>query len=103
MSVYYPIGTIVKVTLDEDMLFMISGYLATQNKGKAFDYMAVPFPLGLMRSNHYIIFNKECITEVVHVGYCDNECKSILDDFDKFVENIKDAVREIVENNNLLN
>lgn len=49
MSVYHPIGTIVKLTIDEDMLFVISGYLTRQADGKTFDYFAVPFPFSTLR------------------------------------------------------
>ena len=94
MSMYHPIGTIVKLTIDKDMLFMISGYLTRQGDGKTHDYFAVPFPFGLMKDNQYISFNRDCITEVVHTGYCDDECQNILDGFDQFVENLKKAASE---------
>lgn len=91
MSEYYPIGTIVKLTIDEDMLFMISGYLTRQGDGRTYDYFAVPFPLGLMKDNQYISFNHDRITEVVHSGYCDDECKKLLNSLDQLVENLKNA------------
>ena len=89
MNLYYPIGTIVKLTLDKDMLFMISGYMTRQGDGAVYDYFAVPFPLGLIKEDQYISFNRKCITEVVHLGYCDDECQTVLNGFDKFVDNLK--------------
>lgn len=97
MSSYHPIGTIVKLSIDEDMLFMISGYLVKQGDNKTHDYFAVPFPLGLIKENQYIIFNHECITDVVHVGYCDEECKNVLAGFDEFVSNLKNVASSIRE------
>lgn len=94
MSLYYPIGTMVKLSIDKEMLFMISGYLPKQGDGKTGDYLAVPFPLGLIKENQYIIFDRHCITEVVHLGYCDDECQSILDGFDEFVDNMKRSYHE---------
>lgn len=94
MSMYHPIGTIVRLSIDEDMLFMISGYLTKQGDGKTHDYFAVPFPFGLMKDNQYISFNRDCITEVVYNGYCDDECQNVLDGFDQFVENLKKAASE---------
>ena len=88
MNIYYPIGTIVKLTLDEEMLFMISGYMVRQADEKTHDYMAVPFPFGLVKSDQYVIFNRKCIVEVVHKGYCDEECQQVLDGLDQFVENL---------------
>ena len=89
MSTYYPVGTIVKLTIDSDMLFMISGYLVRQGDGKIFDYFAVPFPLGLTKENQYISFNRDCITEVIQKGYCDDVCEEVLRGFDQLVENIR--------------
>ena len=94
MSKYYPIGTMVKLTIDEDMLFMIAGYLPTQDGGKAYDYFAVPYPMGLMKENRYISFNSDRITEVVHVGYCNDECQKILNGFDESFENIKKLIND---------
>lgn len=94
MSIYYPVGTIVKLTIDSDMLFMISGYLTRQGDGKIFDYFAVPFPMGLAKDNQYISFNRNCITQVVHMGYCDEQCSKVLEGFDQFVENIKKSTSD---------
>lgn len=94
MNLYYPVGTIVRLSIDKDMLFMIAGYLTKQGEGTAHDYFAVPFPLGLMKENQYISFNRECVTEVVHVGFCDDECQRVLDGLDEFVANLKKAISE---------
>lgn len=94
MNTYYPIGTIVRLSIDEDMLFMIAGYLTRQGEGKIYDYFAVPFPFGLMKENQYLSFNHDRITEVVHVGYCDEECQMALDAFDELTANIHKVMRE---------
>lgn len=89
MGTYYPIGTIVKLTLDKDMLFMIAGYLTRQGDGQTHDYFAVPFPFGLMKENQYLSFNSDCITEVVHTGYADDECQEVLAGFDQLHDNLR--------------
>jgi len=94
MSLYYPIGTIVRLSLDKDLLFMISGYLTRQGDGKVYDYFAVPFPLGLTKANQYLSFNRECITDVVHIGYCDDECQQVLEGFDQLADNIRKYVSD---------
>lgn len=94
MSIYHPIGTVVKLTLDKDMLFMIAGYLTRQGDGRVFDYFAVPFPLGLIKENQYVSFNRDCITEVVHVGYRSEACDKLLDGFDQIAVNLKKAAAE---------
>lgn len=97
MSIYYPVGTIVKLTLDKDMLFMIAGYLTRQGDGDIHDYFAVPFPLGLSKANQYVSFNRNCITEVVHMGYCDEDCQNVLDGFDDLMKNIRKALANDTE------
>lgn len=94
MSMYYPIGTIVRLTIDKEMLFMISGYLTRQSGYPIYDYFAVPFPLGLVKENQYILFDQQNIIEVVHEGYCDEECQSVLDGFEELVTNLKNAMPE---------
>lgn len=89
MSTYYPVGTIVKLTISDDVLFMIAGYLTRQGDREIFDYFAVPFPMGLTKENQYISFNRSCITEVVHLGFCDEQCDDVLKGFDQMVENIR--------------
>ena len=94
MSTYHPIGTVVRLTIDPDMLFAIAGYLPRRDGGKMFDYFAVPFPFGLAKSNQYILFNADRITEVVHMGYCDEEGQALLDGFDQLFVNLKKAASE---------
>lgn len=94
MSSYYPIGTIVRLTIDDKRLFMIAGYFPKQGNEKTRDYFGVPFPFGLTKENQYILFDSKCITEVVHTGYCDEECQSVLDGFEEFVENINKLASE---------
>lgn len=89
MNQYCPIGTIVRLSIDKSALFMIAGYMITQGDGRCYDYFAVPFPLGLVKDNQYISFNRNCIVEVVHNGYCDEECQTVLNGLDRFVENMK--------------
>ena len=94
MSTYYPVGTIVKLTLDEDALFMIAGYLTKYGDGPTRDYFAVPFPFGLMKLDQALAFNHSRITEVVHEGYRDDECETLLGALDQMSEKIRKFVAE---------
>lgn len=102
MSTYYPIGSIVRLYMDENKLFMITGYFPKHEDNEGvFDYFAVPFPYGMTDDSKYICFNREGITEVVHTGYCDEECKEVLEGFDQLVVNFKefiDKAKEAQEN-----
>lgn len=94
MSLYHPIGTIVKLDLDESLQFMIAGYLPKREDSSVFDYFAVPFPFGLVDETKYICFNRESITEVVHEGFCDEQCEEVLTGFDEFAANLKKVISD---------
>lgn len=95
MSLYHPIGTIVKLGLDESLQFMIAGYLPKRADSSVFDYFAVPFPFGLVDETNYICFNRESITEVVFEGFSDEQCKEVLNGFDELASNLKKSVSEL--------
>ncbi len=97
MSKYYPIGTIVKLNLSKENLFMISGYFPKREDTRVYDYFAVPFPLGLSDETSYICFDSSSITEVVYEGYCDEQCKKTLNGFDEMLANIKQALNKKTE------
>ncbi len=94
MSKYYPVGTIVKLNLSEDNLFMISGYFPKREDSLVYDYFAVPYPLGLIDETSYICFNSSSITEVVYEGYCDEQREKTLNGFDEMLSNIKQAIKK---------
>ena len=98
MSTYYPIGSIVRLYMDENKLFMIAGYFPKhEDNNGVFDYFAVPFPYGMTDANKYICFNREGITELVHTGYCDAEGQEVLEGFDQIVTNFKELIDKTQE------
>lgn len=94
MSAYYPIGTVVKTRIENTGCFMIAGYLPKRNEDELFDYFAVPFPMGLIDETSYICFNNDIITEVVHMGYCDNEGSELLGELDSLVKDIISSIKQ---------
>lgn len=94
MSVYHPVGTIVKLDIDESLQFMIAGYLPKREGSSVFDYFAVPFPFGLVDETKYICFNRDSITEVVFEGFRDEQCEEILAGFDELASNLRKSVSE---------
>ena len=97
MSTYYPIGSIVKLYMDENKLFMIAGYLPKHEDSGVFDYFAVPFPYGMTDDSKYICFNRQAITQLVHTGYCDAECQEVLEGFDQIVANFRELMEKTQE------
>ena len=66
---YLPIGTIVSVRFNTNK-FMIIGYCTLEgNTKKMYDYSAVVYPFGLENFDNIIMFNKDIIKKVYHMGY----------------------------------
>lgn len=84
MSRYYPIGTVVKLELYDVLHFMIAGYLPKTGDGRVYDYFGVLFPFGILDEAKCICFNHNSITEMVHEGFCSEECSAVLDGFEEF-------------------
>lgn len=97
MNEYYPIGTVVKLRLDDSLLIMIAGYLPKQKDSRPFDYFGVPFPFGMLDESKYICFDRNAIVEVVHKGYCDAECKKVLEGLSKFTDNLQTTAMRLVQ------
>lgn len=74
-----PIGTVVKIKEVEQRL-MIFGILQKGETvpGRVFDYIAVPYPMGLQDMRLNIGFDHEDIEEIVFRGYEDDERKAFL-------------------------
>lgn len=69
----FPIGTIVEV---EGLAprFMIIGHLQKQaDTEKVWDYAAVPFPVGLLDPDKFLLFNHEKIILLHFIGLQDRE------------------------------
>lgn len=74
-----PIGTVVKVK-DVERRLMIFGILqkGTAVPGRTFDYVAVPYPEGLLDNRLNIGFDHKDIEEIVFKGYEDRERTAFL-------------------------
>lgn len=70
-----PVGSVVTVVQAVGQKFMIIGYLK-QSEEKIYDYMAVPYPIGLVAKDTLVLFYSDEIQEICHVGFCDEECEA---------------------------
>ena len=65
---WLPIGTVF-LPNNSIVMYMIIGYLNKNIDNKIFDYIAVPFPYGLMSENMLSVFNQQDINNIVFEGY----------------------------------
>ena len=73
---YLPIGSVVLLK-DAKKRIMITGFYVKEdpNQKKAYDYVGVLYPEGVVRSDKNLVFNHEQIDKVFFVGYSDAEEK----------------------------
>lgn len=73
MKKLFPIGSVVKLK-DFANRVMIIGHLQKQAKtNEIWDYAAVPFPMGLLDPEKFILFNHEKIELLSFIGLQDSE------------------------------
>ena len=78
MNDFVPIGTVVKLHENSNIKFMIVGYYPTNQDGESRDYAAIRYPMGVYDSRMYFFFNKEDISDVLHMGYIDDSYTSMI-------------------------
>ncbi len=78
---FLPIGSIVKLTATGNKKYLIFRLSANEPKGRdqVFDYMAVDYPEGTLVDETTIYFNHNEISEIVHIGYVDDDYKDYID------------------------
>lgn len=90
---YLTIGSIVKLENSDELSYMLVGYFP-KKENKMYDYLAVPFPFGLIDSDQFICFDKAAISSVVFDGYSDNKAVDILNGFEELANTIKNVEAE---------
>lgn len=83
---YLPIGTVVLLKGGTKKV-MINGFCAVTEakKDKIFDYRGCPFPEGVLQSSGVALFDHDQISEIVHMGYKNDESINFLDKLDIIV------------------
>lgn len=100
MTELHPIGTVVRLKRDTELLFMIIGFLPKKAQGKVFDYVAVPYPLGLIELHQYVCFNSDAIKTVEFDGYKDSSCDLFLNSINEFSESVKSELSALQSEKN---
>ncbi len=83
---YLPIGTVVLLKGGTKKV-MINGFCAVTEakKNKVFDYRGCPFPEGVLQSSGVALFDHDQISEIVHMGFKNDESINFLDKLDIIV------------------
>ena len=80
---FLPVGSVVSIRFNQNK-FMIMGFCTIEsNTKKIYDYCAVVYPNGLQTLDNVVMFNKDIVKKIHHLGYIteeEKECKKILDE-----------------------
>ena len=72
---YLPIGTVCLLKKSVKRV-MITGFLMINpSDNKKYDYMGCLYPEGILKTDHFLLFNHDDITSVAYMGYDDVERK----------------------------
>ena len=70
---YYPIGTLVLLKEGTVKVLIIGYKVKEANSDKVYDYLGCAYPIGVLKSDQNLLFDKEKIDKVIHLGYKDEE------------------------------
>ena len=70
---WLPIGSVVHIA-GNDSLYLIIGCMQRQiDNGRLWDYLGVPYPLGLSDPNSTVLFDKDLIDKVLFINLQNSE------------------------------
>lgn len=73
MNSILPVGSVVLLRQGPGRVMIIGRCQKDKSTGELFDYIACPFPEGLMNNKNVICFNKEDIAMTFSLGYQNEE------------------------------
>lgn len=73
MKKLFPIGTVVAIEGIKSRVMIIGHTQKQANSDKTWDYAAVPFPIGLIDPEKFILFDHEKIALLSFIGLQDRE------------------------------
>ena len=84
---FLPVGSIVSIRFSVEK-FMIMGFCTIDaNTQKMYDYCAVLYPFGLENLDKVIMFNRDVVKKIHHLGYSDDEEKEFRKKIQQFIKN----------------
>lgn len=80
-----PIGTVVLLKGGEKRI-LITGYyvIDTEKKDTIYDYCGCPFPEGVKDNKTALLFDREQVEKIFHLGYSDEESEKVIDRIERY-------------------
>ena len=86
---YLPLGSAVLLKGATRPVIVIGYMVMEEGSKEVWDYLGCAHPIGVVGSNKQLLFNKEQVEKVLHVGYSDDEGNKFLKSIEESVDMIK--------------
>ena len=73
-----PIGSVVKLKQESEVMIMISGYYPITEGGELYDYFGVIYPCGILSEQSIFMLREEDIENVLFQGFQDDVGKAVI-------------------------
>ncbi len=90
-TTYLPVGSVVLLKGATKKVVVLGYAVKEDGEDKIWDYLGAPFPTGVIKSDMNLLFDKEQIEEVVHVGYKDEDSVNFLEALERDLKKIKNG------------
>ena len=70
---YLPVGTVCSLENSKKKIVIVGFYVTEQTSDKTFDYSGCLYPEGIIDPQKVILFNHDQITEILYMGYKNEE------------------------------
>ena len=90
-TTYLPVGSVVLLKGAKQKVVVL-GYAVKDDGGdKIWDYLGAPFPIGVIKSDMNLLFDKSQISKIYHVGYEDEDSVEFLEALERDLKKIKNG------------
>lgn len=90
-----PMGSVVRLQ-GTDALVVVMGLLPQTEDGQA-DYLAVPYPMGLVANDGALAFDADAVAQVVHEGFWDQQGETALEALRRYRQATDELGRQFEE------
>lgn len=88
-TTYLPVGSVVLLKGATKKVVILGYAVKEEKEDKIWDYLGAPFPIGVIKSDMNLLFDKKQIKEVVHIGYKDEDSIEFLEALERDMKKIK--------------
>ena len=90
-TTYLPVGSVVLLKGAKQKVVVLGYAVKEDGEDKIWDYLGAPFPVGIIKSDMNLLFDKSQITKIYHTGYKDEDSVKFLEALERDLKKIKNG------------